>query len=485
MFPFLPYYQAINQIAGIIKKKKNAPVVANPVIANNSTSPAIDFPKTQAVANQTNPAPTPQYPNLAYQGPTQFRLDDNVTNENMARPATPTTAYNYRDSIQSQVDEYNNQIRELQDRISGANIPSEAESQALANLRASIQGEKQGLFDISQKVIPQSFITGQQKALREQALLQQDVLQDTYDTLSGARKANVDALQTMYDNMVKQQGVNMSMEELKMKASEIERQAQKIDTQVVQLDNGNALLIDKNTGEIIKNFGGAKPSGSSGIMGMGGSSNGIGGLAEIAQQLTVGMTKDQVTNFKATLDMFAGNPTKMKDYLFKTLITTKNLPAGEGNKVYNRFLMYKALDGLDKSLQEYYSSGGETNILSGSGQGVLEKLGAVGDPKLYSAGKKIANFVDEIARYRTGAALTESEEKFYRNMSPSIMRGKKANEAGIAGLKASLEDYINAGLGLGFGSEGLTAFLDTEGGIYSPQQEEYTQVNEDDPLGIF
>ena len=68
-----------------------------------------------------------------------------------------------------------------------------------------------------------------------------------------------------------------------------------------------------------------------------------------------------------------------------------SVPTADRSKTLNRFLMLKGITGLNDSLKEYYASGGQTNILAGTKDEVLRKLGTVSDPKLREIATKIGD----------------------------------------------------------------------------------------------
>lgn len=212
----------------------------------------------------------------------------------------------------------------------------------------------------------------------------------------------------------------------------------KVDTSVVKLDSGATLLIDSNTGKTIRNLGGAKPTEGTitfpkntpeQIKGLASVGSLVGGFSSVnAQKMFLKNVGDLVSqgNEKALAEKIIGQ-------------SLANLPDADTRKrVMGGFGIAKDLTRLQGLLNQYEASGGNTGFIKGNVQDIQQKFGQVGDPKLVSIGTQILNTLDNIVRQRTGAALTESEEKFYRKILPGTNKVGELNTALIDGLKTSL-----------------------------------------------
>ena len=119
--------------------------------------------------------------------------------------------------------------------------------------------------------------------------------------------------------------------------------------------------------------------------------------------------------------------------------TLANIPDADTRKrTIGGFTIAQNLTRLSGLINEYESAGGETGFFKGNIQKLYEKVGQIGDPALAGLGVQILNTLDILARSRTGAVITESEEALYNRMLPSIDKVGELNTALSDGLKESL-----------------------------------------------
>lgn len=115
-------------------------------------------------------------------------------------------------------------------------------------------------------------------------------------------------------------------------------------------------------------------------------------------------------------------------------------------KVTGRYEMVKRLDQINSLLDDYYAKGGTTGYFKGTSEQIAQRFGQSGDPELAKIGTTIMNAIDELVRFRTGAALTEAEQAYYDKLLPGIWKSAQLNEANISGLRDSLSFDVEAAL---------------------------------------
>lgn len=154
------------------------------------------------------------------------------------------------------------QQQELMGQITANSVASPEEAAVRNALTNFDQSYRLGMDKIENKPIAMPFITGQQAALQRQAAIERQGLAETYSALSSDRKAKVDALQNQFSMLSNLYGTSVDAIKTQAEFDQLAREAEKIDTSIVKLDNGNTLLIDNQTGKVVKNFGGAEGVGS-------------------------------------------------------------------------------------------------------------------------------------------------------------------------------------------------------------------------------
>ena len=226
-------------------------------------------------------------------------------------------------------------------------------------------------------------------------------------------------------------------------------------TDIVKLDNGNTILIDKNTGKVIKSFGGAKPvegvtsvteSTPEQIKGLASIGSLIGGFSSVnAQKMFLKNVDDLVKK---------GDERGLAEKVIGQSLA--NIADGDQRKkATGGFLLSQQLTSLGQLLNDYRAKNGNTNIFKGKIQDINQKLGLVGDPELANIGTQILNQLDNLARTRTGAVISPSEEKLYARLLPSIGKVGELNDAVIKGLKTSLMTDVENNLRFTITTDGL------------------------------
>lgn len=124
-------------------------------------------------------------------------------------------------------------------------------------------------------------------------------------------------------------------------------------------------------------------------------------------------------------------------------------------RVNGGFQISQQLTRLEGLLGQYEAAGGNTGFFSGNIQSLKQKVGQVGDPRLANLATQMLNTLDTLARSRTGAVITKSEENLYNRMLPGIDKVKGLNKQVINGLRDSLMFDVESQLRYSISSEGV------------------------------
>ena len=227
-------------------------------------------------------------------------------------------------------------------------------------------------------------------------------------------------------------------------------------------DNQRAGVFDPNTGTFTASGGGTGG-------GVGGYGNlplpvrqSADSLRDAADNLASSFgTKFQKDAFMSQVDnlLNKGNLTGASELIFSRAI--QQIPdAEQRKKVTGRYEMVKRLNQIEGLLDDFYSKGGTTGYFTGSAENIRQKFGDSNNPDLAKIGTTIMNAIDELVRFRTGAALTEQEDKYYQKMLPGIWKSAQLNEANIVGLRDSLQFDVESTLQNQLTVEGYRAVTD-------------------------
>lgn len=235
---------------------------------------------------------------------------------------------------------------------------------------------------------------------------------------------------------------------------------EKRNTQVVKFDNGDSALIDTQSGQVIKNFGGSKIADTVNKF----SNTGLGIATSVLNSKF--NSKFQQEQFTNNVNRFinAQDDKGLANYIFSTAIET--LPdAEQRKKALSQYRIVTKLTDLQKQLDEYQAKGGKTGLYRGTREEIYAALGQVKDPELRRIGTQLQDTLDQLARDRTGAVITESEEKFYNRLLPTASKSAELNRATISGLKGSMVNDLNASLRFQLTDQGfkdIQPYLDLE-----------------------
>ena len=292
------------------------------------------------------------------------------------------------------------------------------------------------------------------------------------------RQFNQDQLDTYLDQVEKAREA-----EAKLVQSQQER-ADKLnekDYQVITLKdeygNDYTRIFDKKKGTFTDGGGGASigpgvtVGNQNSSLSIGNNAGSVKDLVQVGQILSSSFTnKFQQTQFLKTMRQLEaqGNVQGLAEHIFARAID--NIPdSAERKNINGRYEMVKRLNRIQDLLTGYKQAGGETSFFKGNIQDIKQRFGQVGDKNLASIGVAIANAIDEITRFRTGAALSAEEEKFYQKILPGTWKSSELNTAIIGGLRDSLAYDVDNSLRRQLTSEGYAlvskALTDTKSPI--------------------
>jgi len=214
-------------------------------------------------------------------------------------------------------------------------------------------------------------------------------------------------------------------------------------SQVVKLDNGNTLLIDGNTGKVIKNFGGAKSTGLfsaateySPLIDLASNLEGtVSGRKAVKEQLGRMMENENYTAAYAQIEN-----------------TVENSLTGD---VKQRFANARNLSGsitnIRSKVKEFEEAGGDTGLLVGKAEKIKRKLlGVTDNPLLTTLATELEREFQTYRNIMTGAAFTPAESADYESVNPSTGKSIDLNLAVIDGvlnqLNSQRESVVDARL---------------------------------------
>lgn len=205
---------------------------------------------------------------------------------------------------------------------------------------------------------------------------------------------------------------------------------------IIKLDNGNTLLIDKNTGKIIKDFGGIKSTNSTDTTS--------------AFQPLVGT----VSNLETTVAGKQAVASQMAQYIKnqdwagaynQVANTVENSLTGTTKTRYaDARIDYEVMSGLKNAVQQFADAGGDTGLLTGTAEQITRKLGRVKDPALTALAVELQREFQAYRNTMTGAAFTPKESREYDSVNPSSGKSINLNVSVIDGAMNQLKNRVDS-----------------------------------------
>lgn len=210
-------------------------------------------------------------------------------------------------------------------------------------------------------------------------------------------------------------------------------------TDVVKLDNGSTILIDKRTGQVIKNFGGGKSTG--------GGKNTINGsrmfnaLINTTSSLEGTVSGKDATKIQLYDYLEAGDYPSAYNQIANTV--EQSLTGETKNRFANSRVDYEVLTGFGKALDSYIDGGGDTGLLKGTAEQIERKLGSVSNPKLAALAVQLQREFQTYRNTMTGAAFTPKESREYESVNPSSKKSLNLNQVVVEGALNQLKNRVD------------------------------------------
>lgn len=134
-----------------------------------------------------------------------------------------------------------------------------------------------------------------------------------------------------------------------------------------------------------------------------------------------------------------GNEKELKDFIRQTAIEGENVDTK--NQVLGRMATIASLRDTRAILRDLAAAGVDTNILTGTVEDVLRKLGTTSDPRLVEMRNRLSGTLINYRRAATGVAFGEKEGAQYEKMFPNYKNTLPVNEALISGLMREMQSY--------------------------------------------
>lgn len=181
------------------------------------------------------------------------------------------------------------------------------------------------------------------------------------------------------------------------------------------------------------------PAGGVNIMGVDANGNPIVTPQSQALQVILGsgkFTKEQVKLVTNAINNGEDPFTVIKNQA-KAIMTGANQ-----TKVESYETAQDALNNLETTLDVFYASGGNTGLLKGNYEKVVNKLGQVTDPKLVEIATQIQQNLQIYRNAVSGTAYSVQEGADIASIFPGISKSQGLNKAIITGRKRAFEDGI-------------------------------------------
>jgi hypothetical protein len=102
-----------------------------------------------------------------------------------------------------------------------------------------------------------------------------------------------------------------------------------------------------------------------------------------------------------------------------------------------------AMTSIGTLLDQYYANGGKTNIFRGTWEDIINKFGAVDDPKLRSIASSINKTMQTYRNNISGTSFSVQEGKEISKLFPGIDKTPELNKAVLEGVLSQMDSEIN------------------------------------------
>lgn len=203
-----------------------------------------------------------------------------------------------------------------------------------------------------------------------------------------------------------------------------------VKTSTVKLDNGNTLLVDSQTGKVIKSYG-----------------DGSGGTPVVTNPEYSGVLKTILGSGKFTKDqknLIATAVNNGEDPLTVIKNNAKNIMGQTEATTVTKYETAKSsLQDIQNNLNEFYAKGGSTNIFSGNLEKAINNLGEVKNPELVDLATQIQANLQVYRNAVSGTAFSEQEGKDIASIFPGINKTEGLNKSILEGRMKAFDSTID------------------------------------------
>lgn len=159
------------------------------------------------------------------------------------------------------------------------------------------------------------------------------------------------------------------------------------------------------------------------------------------------MTKEQKASFvrsvNSGIDPFTVIKNQAKNIMGQT----------EATKLTNYEVARDTLSEIGGQLQQFYALGGDTNIVKGNFEKVVNRLGEVRNPQLVTLATQIQGNIQVYRNAISGTAYSEQEGRDIQNIFPGINKSETLNNAILNGRARLFDSVIDSTYRTALGSE--------------------------------
>lgn len=407
---------ALNETTGV-----NA---ANADIAKYTTQLADINASISGLSNEAKAIPLDVQNKAANTGATDAGVAPITTGRLRENAIKALTQSSLADVVTANITGSNIKLAAAQDKVTQAiNLKYKPIEDEIANLKDQLQLNKDYITDPAEKKLA----AAQQRVLdeRTRVLAQQKDLEQNLSSVAleaaknGASQSVIKAISS-----AKSIGDAITAAGTSLKTPS---------TEVVKLGDSQAMLIDKNTGKVLKTYGTAPSTG----VNVGGA-NGAAYSGVLSTILGSGkFTKDQaaaVTNaVNNGQDPFTVIKNNAKNIMGQT----------EATKLTSLEASRDAFNDFAASLQAYYDAGGDTSLIKGNFEKTINKLGKVNDPNLVTLATQLQGTIQSYRNAISGTAYSDQEGKDIASIFPGITNTKTMNDAIIKGRNKLFDTSID------------------------------------------
>jgi surface antigen len=188
----------------------------------------------------------------------------------------------------------------------------------------------------------------------------------------------------------------------------------------------------------------------------------------------IGFPENQRNELTARLNNYLANGdySSAKQLIFSTVIG--NMGSGQQDDAIKRLQAVDSLTTVKQLLNDAVAKTGDTGLLRGTTQDIVNKLGKTGDPELVQIGTRITQALQIYRNAITGAAWGEQETGEYKKLFPSYKNENKLNQGIIDGMLQALNDNQKISFGAKIGQETYDKIFGTK----SANTEIQTKINQ-------